>query len=399
MSAEQQPKDPDLKEIDLIEQSGWYLIFATTPFGLTYPGLLALLIAKIKSLFTKKTQKKEAPVLHPLVRRTNILFISLLGCMYVSALFSRTRLESFLLAFAFTLLFYFSYFAGERMAYTDWKTIERSLFLLFIGGTVASIASLIRLQLSDYPRATLFEGPNSLGTLIVMYTGISIGFLVYKGKPYRYLVFPFLLLSTAAVIATGSRGAWLGFAGMLTSLTLFNRKLLTAVLLIILIAALIIALNPYSYARFLSIFSLEKGGNMSRIYIWQASLKMIKDHPVFGLGLGVFPLAFPEYAVAEHSVDTFTYAHNLFLQIAVELGLVGGVLFFLALVSVYYMAFSLAKTGNSVYQGLFASLLGVLIHQQLDIPIWKMHIGLSFWILVGLVAGFYHLEKTKQKNE
>ena len=90
---------------------------------------------------------------------------------------------------------------------------------------------------------------------------------------------------------------------------------------------------------------------------------------------------------------------TFFLQIAVELGLVGGVLFFLALVSVYYMAFSLAKTGNSVYQGLFASLLGVLIHQQLDIPIWKMHIGLSFWILVGLVAGFYHLEKTKQKNE
>ena len=99
MSAEQQPKDPDLKEIDLIEQSGWYLIFATTPFGLTYPGLLALLIAKNQIPLYQENTKKEAPMLHPLVRRTNILFISLLGCMYVKCPFSRTRLESFLPGF------------------------------------------------------------------------------------------------------------------------------------------------------------------------------------------------------------------------------------------------------------------------------------------------------------
>jgi O-antigen ligase len=390
------------KGVSNLEKIGWYLTISLTPFGQTYPGLLVLLISKIKTLFTQKKQKKERPLLPPLVKRTNNLFIALLIFMYVSGLFSQTRLESLLLALAFTLLFFFFYFGGQRIAYHNQKLIDQSLFLLFISSSVASLAALIRFCITDFSRATLFEGPNSLGTLIVMYTGITVGYLFSKGKPYRILTLPYLLLSTAAVLATQSRGAWLGFAGMLFSLLIFNRnqKLTLAIVIIVLIASFVVLINPLFQERLFSIFSLEKGGNMARIHIWQASLEMVKDHPVFGLGLGVFPFAFPAYDPADVEPErTFAYAHNLFLQIAAELGVIGFIIFFLTLTTVFYMAFSLAKSGNYLYQGLFASLVGVLIHQQVDIPIWKMHIGISFWLFIGMVVGFYHLKENSHKSQ
>ena len=166
--------------------------------------------------------------------------------------------------------------------------------------------------------------------------------------------------------------------------------------MIILIAGSFLLTNPKLNDRFLSIFSLEKEGNRTRIHIWQASLNMIKDKPLLGIGLGVFPSVYLDYTPpAADKDDIFAFAHNIFLQIAAEFGLIGLLLFLLAFALTYFLAYKLAKTGNPFYQGIFATLVGILIHQQVDLPIWKTNIGIGFWLLLGLVVGLYTLEISK----
>ncbi len=379
---------------------GWYLTFALIPFDQTYPGLLFLLISKVVSIFNKTNKLKLFPSESRLVSRTNRLFIYLLISLFISGIFSPEPLIALSLAFAFSLLFYIFTFGAQHLAFSDPNLLEKSTLLLCIGGSAASIIALIRYYALDLSRAGIFSGPNTFGTVIIMYSGIIIGFLFQKEKPYRYLTFPFLFVSTGAMLATKSRGAWLGFIGMLISFMVFNKKLTAIFLIILLLTGVFIFTNPTLNERFLSIFSLEDRSNLARIHIWEATLEMIKDNPVFGVGAGVYPLVYSKY-VPPHSIKTQTcFSHNLFLQVAAEFGIVGFVIFMLALCHVLYMAYSLAKTGNTFYQGLFAMLIGVLIHQQFDIAIWKMNVGAAFWLFIGIIIGLYRREfqQTEKQN-
>jgi putative inorganic carbon (hco3(-)) transporter len=164
--------------------------------------------------------------------------------------------------------------------------------------------------------------------------------------------------------------------------------------------------------RLLSSFSLENStdaafiqdSNSVRIYVWQVTLKMIRDYPVLGVGSGVYPGIYDKYTKLETREDFRhkAFAHNIFLQVAAEFGIPGLTIFCLMLSILFYISFSLARTKNPIYQGMFASLVGLMIHQQVDIPIWGVGIGGAFWMLAGLSIGLYQYEwsagRLKTKN-
>ena len=77
------------------------------------------------------------------------------------------------------------------------------------------------------------------------------------------------------------------------------------------------------------------------------------------------------------------------MQVTAEFGFIGLILFCVILFSTLYMSFRLARTGNLIYQGIFAAIVGVLVHQQVDLPIWGFDIGGAFWMLIGLTIGLY----------
>lgn len=52
----------------------------------------------------------------------------------------------------------------------------------------------------------------------------------------------------------------------------------------------------------------------------------------------------------------------------------------------------MAKLGDNLYVWLFAGMVGALVHQQVDIPIWSLDVGGFFWLLVGTLVGLYRLE-------
>lgn len=100
------------------------------------------------------------------------------------------------------------------------------------------------------------------------------------------------------------------------------------------------------------------------------AIRMWRDYPVFGSGLGSFAVVFPRYS-AEGTVESYTHAHNDYLELLAETGLVGMAL--LGLVVVLSMGAALRaqrERGDPVMRGIsFAAIMGVvalLIHSMAD---------------------------------
>src|SRR5205807_799143 len=68
----------------------------------------------------------------------------------------------------------------------------------------------------------------------------------------------------------------------------------------------------------------------SRAGVWAAAFGMLWDHPLFGVGVADFVNYYPQYSGEPYGLN---HAHNLFLNVAAERGLLGLVTFAAVLVA------------------------------------------------------------------
>lgn len=213
-----------------------------------------------------------------------------------------------------------------------------SVLPLFLGQTFAQ-------SVADYPsflvnigghtllRATaFFPDPHMFSFYLGMTLPLAIG-LVITQKKCRFL---FALSATCIALAdilTFSRGGYLGLVAGAFFVSLVQGqywiKTHSKTLLGIILTLLLIFLTPNIVTqRLTSSFSLQDGSNQGRIAMWKESLRQINKHPLLGVGLGNYPLAVKPSASYREPI----YAHNLFLDIAVETGIPNALLAFLTLI-------------------------------------------------------------------
>ena len=118
------------------------------------------------------------------------------------------------------------------------------------------------------------------------------------------------------------------------------------------------------------------------------AFRMWTDFPVFGSGLGSFPVVFPRYS-AEATVGTYTHAHNDYLEFAAEVGLLG--LSLLALMVLMSFAVALRahyQRGDPLMRGLsFAaimSIIALMIHSAVDFSLQIPANALTFMFILAL---------------
>jgi len=85
----------------------------------------------------------------------------------------------------------------------------------------------------------------------------------------------------------------------------------------------------------------SQGSFSVRILMWQATVRMILDHPLAGVGAGAWEVQEPLYLDAGSQLETDYYAHNEILQLLAEYGLVGW-LFLLCLLA--YLVWAASRT-------------------------------------------------------
>lgn len=127
-----------------------------------------------------------------------------------------------------------------------------------------------------------------------------------------------------ALVFSYARSGWLGAVlGVLTFGFFRGRKFFLRVILGVLLLLLIIyIIEPTSWDRIKEISLSKDQAQSTRIRLWQTSINMIKDKPIWGIGLGNFGKLFDKYK-AEGTYDTICHPHNDYLNVAVNSGLLG----------------------------------------------------------------------------
>ena len=109
----------------------------------------------------------------------------------------------------------------------------------------------------------------------------------------------------------------------------------------------------------------------TRDEVFRDSLDYIKQHPILGSGGGTFYTVYPYYRKDDSGTGYYNFAHNDYLQIAAETGLIGLTLIGLTVLITLRHALVTLKRRKSVYTRgiLFGSIMGItalLIHSSVD---------------------------------
>jgi len=260
-----------------------------------------------------------------------------------------------------------------------------------------------------------YANPDHFAGLMEMLAPVAVCYVA--GRRQRYSVIVLLLLTAAATIAitslllTGSRG---GLLAMFTEVAIAgvvlrkqgqgaNKWSLIASLAGALLAVLMLFswIDPGWVARRLATIvevptQMWVEGTEFRKRVAMDSLHMLREHPVFGVGLGNFDIAYPPYQGFPTDL-TVDYAHDDFVQAAAETGLAGTVIMISALALFFRLAFHdvgrrLQSSQGWTQLGAALACCGLLVHSFFD---FNLHIPSNaawFAVLVGLASSPWSYE-------
>lgn len=137
-------------------------------------------------------------------------------------------------------------------------------------------------------------------------------------------------------------------------------------------------LYPDSYELFIEkrLSGLEEGGG--RFQIWANAFSLVDEKPILGYGIFSFR------AIMEHHFGISKFAHNTFVEVVLELGLLGFILFTLPLLVTFFFCVKLTKINE--YKFLLPAYVSLLVAMN-GLSIY-INIIFLFFILVISVATY-----------
>jgi O-antigen ligase len=191
-------------------------------------------------------------------------------------------------------------------------------------------------------------------------------------------------LMLAALYASQSRGAWIGFAAAVVTVSLVRGGRTAAVsTLVIAVLALLGAMGIFQLLphiitqRFadawtaLSVPDIATAevtdanfAAIGRVAHWIAALHMWRDHLWLGVGFGNYATIYPAYAIGRW-IDPLGHAHNYYLNVGAEVGLVGILAYLFFWASAFWLGWRAVRRSRGFQQAVAAGGIGVLVHLSL----------------------------------
>jgi O-antigen ligase len=147
-------------------------------------------------------------------------------------------------------------------------------------------------------------------------------YLISKNSISKTMSFCMILVSTAVLIISYTRAAWLGFLAAIPSMVFTSGNTKKAVLLLIPIIIIALGLSPIVYYGAIKDITEKKEYGFSSwhfrwAYAWPASVKAFYEKPFMGWGLGNNLYALSKAAKLNKT------SHNDYLLVLVETGIIG----------------------------------------------------------------------------
>ena len=253
---------------------------------------------------------------------------------------------------------------------------------------------------------SFFENSNTFAQVLVMMIGLALGLLISSRTLWGKMLSLFTLVcGLVAIVMTYSRASWIGLVVTVFLFVLLVERRLIPVLIVGAVA-LLPFLPASIFNRLLSTFNFSDSSTFTRFIIYSAGFKVWSQSPVFGVGLGT-----EVAARAAHTSSWFTdpywfpHYHNIYIQLAVELGLVGCAACTGGFITSCKESIR-ALFGNDrdweVYGltvGCLSGLVGVMVCGLADYLWHYPRVMVIFWIVFGLMlCGAKLAKQEKQGN-
>jgi len=237
---------------------------------------------------------------------------------------------------------------------------------------------------------------------------MSLLFSRIKGI-YKLMCGLTLVAGIGALICTLSRAGWISFvvAALIVLLLNFSKtkgktglnNFSASIVAILIIVSIIVTVNPQFFNIVnRRIFSDDYGAALSRIPQMQVASNIIRTHPFLGVGINNYTEVMEQYDTTDIKLTSITrhQVHNIFLQVAAEMGIVGLAIFIWLIFMVYKEGLSYVKISEgpilAIGIGLIGGITAFLIHGLVDAASLGNHLFLIFWFFTGIIIAVRKIE-------
>jgi tetratricopeptide (TPR) repeat protein/O-antigen ligase len=321
--------------------------------------------------------------------------------------------------------------------------------LLLLGGAVAFLglvdylageSALTRLRGHAFPSrlSATFVNPDHFGAWLALLVALGLGWMVARGPGQRGAPSLATLLSvrelreqaarralplvglvamTVALVFTLSRGGLVNVVAALLALLALLRVVRRVRRSLVVTGVLLIAVLAcggwIGFGPVLARLAVASEGTAYRLGQYAASLPMLREFPLLGVGLGAYREIYFRYQPLAHQPETlyFPYAHNDLLQLAIELGPVGALLgLFLGwrlvadLIGVHLLGWGACPVDGGegteamrsdrysigIAVGALAGIAGLVAHSALDFSVRIPAVGVLAATLLGVATVALH---------
>ena len=267
----------------------------------------------------------------------------------------------------------------------------------------------------------LFSGPvvnvNTIGGALTFFSPLLLSLILDEGAfgiafihgydrrqrlnvVYKIGLVILLLITLFILLLTQSRGAWLGsMLGLFVVFVAKHRQFLWLIpLLLVLVILAFFTFGEGNIETFLTMIDTdpENATLAGRFRAWQATLYMIADFPLTGVGLGTYSRVFTDLYALNAFLSATTpslHAHNTLLSVTVDLGFPGLILYVALLTSFFAVIFHTTRSAHPFIRVLLLGLgAGMLAHQVFgltDAYLLGTKLGIIMWIYYGLAAALF----------
>ena len=352
-------------------------------------------------------------------------FLFFLGALLVSTVLSPDPLQSLL---AYRKLWLMGGCLAVFVLVRDRREVEKVLTVaLWVAGVVAAYSIVQHFSGLDLAKTLVGKESNLDPFWFGRQEGYRVKGLHPSGITYAHaLLFPLglitawglsprlpkaqrLLLGVGwalmlfALFFSLTRGVWVAYGVLLLMCGLVRgRRVWLAVVGGVAVCGLIfVSAGPGVRERGLSILDFQ--ANTGRSQIWLANMDMIKERPLTGWGFGNYRQFREAFYQRYPDADTDAHAHNNFLQVWVDAGLIGLVAFLFLVGSIIVMGWRAyarqrAEPLKSLTLGCWLGLVGFLIGGLTQYNWGDAEVALVWWALVGLMMRVSNFVEETEKR-
>ncbi len=287
------------------------------------------------------------------------------------------------------------------ITFKTYQDLEKIIWALLSSATLVSAYGLIEYIFSFGMQAdgllnSFFKPANYVAMLIVPIIILGLGYFLSLPTNKQKTAMGLLLgINVTSLVFTQSIGGFLGIALGVLTLILFipqtkkRQQAIKFYLLLSFLAAALLFTTPKIQRL---IHSPQTSSLATRSQIWQTATALIKEHPIKGIGLGNFESPYRQTVARLFKAPLeweVVKAHNLYLNLWLEMGLLGLIWFF---VLIFYFGKELKKILTNIspsakiwwqLAGSSAALVSILTHGLVDTPYFKNDLSIVFlfvWI-------------------